>query len=263
MKLFHQAYGEGPALLILHGLLGASGNWHTLSRSVFSEEYSVFTLDLRNHGRSPHDPVFDYPSMTADVREFIEDHQLGPVHVLGHSMGGKVAMWLALEHPALVSKLIVADMAPRAYPPHHMHILNALKGLDLPAFSSRQAIDQALAASIKETGVRQFLLKNLASQGSGQYSWKMNLNGIYNNYERINAGIETNLQFAGPTLFVKGGRSNYITDKDAPHIQQLFPAAQIQNLPNAGHWVHAEAPEAFSSMVMSFLAGYLPPHAGT
>ncbi|MEM8486769.1 MAG: alpha/beta fold hydrolase [Bacteroidota bacterium] len=255
MKLFHQAYGEGPALLILHGLLGASGNWHTLSRSVFSEKYSVYTLDLRNHGRSPHNPVFDYASMTADVREFILDNQLGQAHVLGHSMGGKVAMWLALEHPELVSKLIVADMAPRAYPPHHMHILNALKGLDLPAYSGRQDIDNALAEHIKEAGVRQFLLKNLASQGGGRYSWKMNLDAIYNSYTRINEGVETAQQFTGPALFVKGGRSNYITENDAPQIQQLFPAAQIQHLPNVGHWVHAEAPQAFAAMVMSFLAG--------
>ncbi len=255
MKLFHQAYGEGPALLILHGLLGASGNWHTLSRSVFSEQYSVYTLDLRNHGRSPHDPVFDYASMTADVREFMLDNQLRHAHVLGHSMGGKVAMWLALQHPELVSRLIVADMAPRAYPPHHMHILNALKGLDLPAFNSRQDIDNALAEHIKEAGVRQFLLKNLASQGGGQYGWKMNLDAIYDNYTRINEGIESEQHYAGPALFVKGGRSNYITEKDSLQIRQLFPAAEIQDLPNAGHWVHAEAPQAFSSMVMSFLAG--------
>ncbi len=253
MKLFHQAYGEGPPLIILHGLLGASGNWHTLSRKVFSEKFTVYTLDLRNHGRSPHDPVFDFASMTADVYAFIAEEGLGTAHVLGHSMGGKVAMWLALKHPALVSRLIVADMAPRAYPPHHMHILNALKGLDLPSFGARQEIDAALAEHINEVGVRQFLLKNLASQGSGQYRWKMNLDVIYANYARINEGIETDLQFNGPALFVKGGRSNYITNKDVPQIQQLFPTAEIEELPNAGHWVHAEAPQAFAAMVMSFL----------
>ncbi|MFK7847420.1 MAG: alpha/beta fold hydrolase [Rhodothermales bacterium] len=253
LTLFSQSYGTGTPLIILHGLLGASGNWHTLSRNVFAEEYNVFTLDLRNHGRSPHADAFDYGVMVEDVRQFIEDNELETAHVLGHSMGGKVAMWLALKYPALVSKLIVADMAPRAYPPHHMHILNALKNLDLPVYSSRGAIEEALAVDIKETGVRQFLLKNLSASGSGTYTWKMNLLAIYNNYRRINEGIDADLSYAGPALFVKGGRSNYITEKDTPQIQSLFPQATIEEIPNIGHWVHAEAPKQFAEMVMAFL----------
>ncbi len=253
LKLFSQSYGAGKPLLILHGLLGASGNWHTLSRNVFAEEYNVFTLDLRNHGRSPHADAFNYGVMVEDVRQFIADNDLGAAHVLGHSMGGKVAMWLALKYPALVSRLVVADIAPRAYPPHHMHILNALNNLDLAAYTSRGEIEEALAADIKETGVRQFLLKNLSASGSGTYAWKMNLPAIYDNYRRINEGIDTDLSYKGPTLFVKGGRSNYITEKDGPHIRSLFPQAVIKEIPNIGHWLHAEAPTQFAEMVMEFL----------
>ena len=253
MKLFYQSYGSGTPLIILHGLLGASGNWHTLSRSVFAEHFQVFTLDLRNHGRSPHDDQFDYPSMVEDVRTFIRDEDLGAVHIIGHSMGGKVAMWLALQYPELVNRLIVADMAPRAYPPHHMHILNALKGLDLPHYTSRTQIDGALSEHISDAGVRQFLMKNLASDGAGGYSWKMNLPAIYDNYTNINQEVHTDLVFDGPALFVKGGRSNYITEKDTPQINRLFPAARVQTIPDVGHWVHAAAPKPFAEMVISFL----------
>ena len=253
MKLFFKPYGEGPPLIILHGLLGAGGNWHTLSRSVFSEYFHVFALDLRNHGRSDHDDGFDYPCMVEDVRQFFVEHGLKSANVLGHSMGGKVAMWLALMYPDLVSRLIVADIAPRAYPPHHMHILNALKSIDLTAYTTRAAIDEALAEEIKDMGVRQFLLKNLASNGQGAYSWKMNLLVIYDNYPKVNEGIDTQHSFAGPVLFIKGGRSNYITKNDASQIQALFPASTVEEIPKSGHWVHAEAPKQFAELVLQFL----------
>ena len=254
LKLYSQSYGAGQPLIILHGLLGASGNWHTLSRNVFGKHFQVFTLDLRNHGRSPHDDRFDFPSMVEDVRAFMRDENLSSAHVLGHSMGGKVAMLLALNYPELVDHLIVADIAPRAYPPHHMHILNALRDLDLPAYTSRTQIDEALSVNIKELGVRQFLMKNLSSNGAGGYVWKMNLPAIYDNYTKINVEVSTTNVFTGPVLFIKGGRSNYITDKDVPAIETLFPAAAVQTIPGIGHWVHAEAPKAFSEMVLNFLS---------
>lgn len=240
--------------MVLHGLLGASGNWHTLSRSVFAAKFRVYAIDLRNHGRSPHADQFDYESMVEDVLGFMQDHQMESAHVLGHSMGGKVAMKLALRYPALVSKLIVADMAPRAYPPHHMHILNALKNLDLSAYASRKEIDDALAVSIGDFGVRQFLLKNLASDGAGGYSWKMNLPVIYNGYPNINEEVNASNAYAGPTLFIKGGKSNYISAQDRGPIQALFSSAAIEEIPGAGHWVHAEAPKVFGEMVMTFLS---------
>ena len=252
IKLFYKSYGEGEPLIILHGLLGASGNWHTLSRNVFADRFQVFTLDLRNHGRSPHSDIFDYPSMVGDLERFIEERDLAPANVLGHSMGGKVAMWLALEHPDLVRRLIVADIAPRAYPPHHMHILNALKALDLPAFTSRAEVDEALAEQIKEPAIRQFLLKNLDSNEGSDYRWKMNLPAIYENYPRINSAIESSRVYDGPALFIKGGRSNYIAEKDEAQIKSLFPEAKMQQIPDAGHWIHAEAPQRFAEMVLAF-----------
>ena len=253
VSLFSQEYGEGHPLLILHGLLGASGNWHTLSRTVFASQYRVYAVDLRNHGRSPHADRFDYDSMVEDVVQFMQDRELDAAHIMGHSMGGKVAMKLALKHSTVVSKLVVADIAPRAYPPHHMHILNALKNLDLSAYASRKEIDNALSVSIGEFGVRQFLLKNLASNGAGQYSWKMNLPVIYNGYSNINEAVTSSEPFDRPALFIKGGRSNYIAEKDQEQIQSLFSSAQIREIPGVGHWVHAEASQIFGEMVMGFL----------
>ena len=252
MQLYYQQYGNGFPLIILHGLLGASGNWHTLSRNVFADHFNVFALDLRNHGRSPHYDIFDFPSMVADVVAFLDEQGLAEAHVLGHSMGGKVAMWLALEHPNRVKKLISADIAPRTYPPHHMHILNGLKAVKPHLFGSRAEIDEALAAHIDAFPVRQFLLKNLELK-NGVYRWKMNLDVISSQYPRINEGIETASRYGKPALFIKGGKSNYITDQDKPMIQALFPDVQYAELPDAGHWLHAEAPEAFASAVLNFL----------
>lgn len=253
MNLFYQEYGEGPPLLILHGLLGASGNWHTLSRNVFAQHFHVYAVDLRNHGRSPHDEVFDYPHMVEDIVRFLEVHQLEQVMLLGHSMGGKVAMWMALEHPDRVSRLIVADIAPKAYPPHHKKLLDALLDLNPRAYSSRADIDKKLAEQIEEPGVRQFLMKNLKSEGAGSYSWKMNLNAIYENYSKINVGLPHQTSFSRPTLFIRGVKSHYIQDDDLVAIRRLFPDALLADLPSAGHWVHAEAPKPFSELVVEFL----------
>ncbi len=252
MQLFYQQYGNGFPLIILHGLLGASGNWHSLSRNVFANHFNVFAIDLRNHGRSPHHDIFDFPHMVADVVQFMDDQGLAEAHVLGHSMGGKVAMWLAREHPDRVKKLISADIAPRTYPPHHMHILNGLKAVEPHRYTSRSEIDEALAGHIDAFPVRQFLLKNLELV-DGVYRWKMNLDAIYRQYPRINEGIETTLRFEKPALFIKGGKSNYITEQDKPMIEALFKDVQYAELPDAGHWLHAESPEAFASAVLNFL----------
>ena len=252
MRLFHKEFGEGMPLLILHGLLGASGNWFSLSRNIFAQHFRVLTVDLRNHGRSPHDARFDYPSMTADIVDFLDHMEIEQAHVMGHSMGGKVAMWLALEHNDRVAKLAVVDMAPRAYPPHHLPILEGLRALDLPAYGSRGEVDAALAAHVKEIPVRQFLLKNLASDGKGTFAWKMNLDVIYENYTRINEPVETTKTFNKPTLFIRGGRSTYIRNEDEEGIRQLFPHAQLITIPEAGHWVHAEAPQAFATNATTF-----------
>lgn len=253
MKLAYKRYGDGPPLLILHGLLGAGGNWHTLSNTAFGPHFTVFTVDLRNHGRSPHSDVFDYPSMVEDLLEFLETHALPHAHVLGHSMGGKVAMHLALAHPARVDRLVVVDMAPRAYPPRHLEILEALGGLDLATLGSRGEIDAALARRITSRPIRQFLLKNLDFR-DGRYGWKMNLPAIHRNYAQINTLIDAG-RFDGPALFVRGGASDYVEDADLPAIRALFPHAEIVTIDGAGHWVHAERPDALAAAVLGFLRG--------
>jgi len=252
MQLAYQRYGAGPPLLILHGLLGSGDNWHTLSRNTFSEHYEVFTIDLRNHGRSPHSDVFDYPAMVEDLVAFMDAHGLKRAHVLGHSMGGKVAMHFALIHPALVDHLIVVDIAPKPYPPHHARIFEALRALDLGAYRTRAQIDAALARQLPEAAVRQFLLKNLMLE-DGTYFWKINLEGIYRNYDRINGELGVDGQFAGPALFVRGGASPYIADEDETAITRFFPAADIITIEGAGHWIHAEKPDAFAEAVLTFL----------
>lgn len=252
MKLFAKEYGDGFPLIILHGLLGSSGNWHTLSRNVFGTRYRVFTLDLRNHGQSPHSDEMTYELMAGDVREFMEDQGLSNAHVLGHSMGGKVAMELATAHPETVNKLIVVDIAPKAYPDHHTYILNALSGVDLANTESRQDVEAHLAKSIDSYPVRQFLLKNLGYDKEKGYFWKPNLHSISETYGHI-AGERSRGSFEGDTLFVRGGDSDYIVDSDMPLIRESFPSAQLETIEGAGHWVHAEAPSDFSVCVMDFL----------
>lgn len=253
MDLFYKQYGENrPPLVILHGLLGASGNWHTLSRSVFSDVATVYTVDQRNHGRSPHADRFDYPAMAEDVRALIQQEAGGSATVLGHSMGGKTAMQLALTHPDVVDRLIIADMAPRAYPPHHRPLIRALQALDLAAYDSRSAIDDALADDVPAYPIRQFLLKNL-DYDDGRYTWQMNLDVIAEKYDHINAPITSDRTFSKPTLVLRGEHSDYVTEADVQHIRTLFPNAESVTLPGAGHWVHADAPDAFASAVVDFL----------
>src|SRR5690554_747038 len=255
MQLHFREYGSsGPALVILHGLLGASGNWHTLASKSFSDSFHVYAVDMRNHGRSPHSDRFDLPTMAEDVRAFLKQTGHASAHVLGHSMGGKVAMLLALESPEVVDRLVVVDIAPRAYPPHHTEILEALRLLDPGAYSSRTEIDRALSERIASATVRQFLLKNLAlDKDTGAYRWQANIEGIDRNYDAINAAIESNSTFNGPALFVRGEKSDYVQDEDREQILKLFPNARIETISGAGHWVHAEAPEPFAQTVLSFL----------
>lgn len=254
MELFYKQYGAGPPLLILHGLLGASGNWHTLASKVLAEHFSVYALDQRNHGRSPHTDDFDYPLMAEDLLGFIRQHDLGAPHLLGHSMGGKTAMQFALHYPEHTGKLIVVDMAPRAYPPHHSDLIAALQAVDLSVHDSRGEIDAFLAEAIPSRGVRQFLLKNLDyDSAAGQYSWRMNLDAIARNYAAINVGIEAPEPFRGEALFVRGGNSPYVQDDDIPQIEALFPNARLVTIEKAGHWVHAEQPQALAQVVLDFL----------
>lgn len=252
MQLYLKQSGQGRAVILLHGLFGASDNWHYIAQKL-AETHRVFAPDLRNHGQSPHSAEMDYALMAGDVAEFMAAHGLATADVIGHSMGGKVAMKLALEHPERVEKLVVSDMAPRVYPPAHEQIFKALLSLDLVAYSSRQPMEEVLAPDIPSLVLRRFLLKNLGRDAHGKFYWKMNLRGIWQNYPRLAEPLTAGAPFAKPTLFVRAGRSDYIQSADEPRILSLFPQARIETIPDASHWVHADKPEEFLHLVRSFL----------
>ena len=251
MTLFFQEYGTGHPLIILHGLLGSLDNWHTLS-SAFGKKFRVIAVDQRNHGRSPHSDEMTYGAMASDLLELFDRLALSSAYVLGHSMGGKTAMQFALDHPERVNKLIVVDIAPREYPPLHDGIFDALNSVDLPSMQSRQQADQALAARIPDTAVRQFLMKNLSRDALGGFRWKANVPVLRKNYAEIARAIDSDNPFVGPALFVQSTRSTYVRESDSGDIHRLFPKAQISSV-DAGHWIHAEAPERFSELVLDFL----------
>lgn len=253
MDLFYNQYGDSkPPLIILHGLLGAHGNWHTLSRTAFQKVATVYAVDQRNHGRSPHADEIDYPSMAEDLKVFIDRNDLAPASLLGHSMGGKTAMQTALTYPDRVNRIIVVDMAPRAYPPHHEYLLDALDRIDPEDFQGRDAIDEALSDDVPSWSIRQFLLKNLDYDGE-KYTWKMNLEAIRTHYDDLNAAVTADRAFEGPALFVRGGKSDYVKEEDAEEIRQLFPRAEFVTIEGAGHWVHADEPDALAEAVTDFL----------
>ncbi len=251
MKLNFRQAGEGRPLIILHGLFGSGDNWVTVTKPL-AENFQVFVLDQRNHGRSPHSAEHSYPSMTADLVEFIEGYNLDSPFVLGHSMGGKTAIQLALTHPDLVSKLIVVDISPRYYTPHHQDVIAGLSAVDLVNLKSREQAEAAMLPHLPEVGVRQFLLKNLYRTESGGFDWRMNLKDIIKNIENI--GTEnTGRPFNKPTLFLRGEKSRYIQEDDRVIISSLFSNSKIETIAGAGHWVQAEKPKEFVESVIHFL----------
>ena len=252
MPLHFKQLGHGEPLVLLHGLFGSGDNWLGVAPRL-AEKFHVFAPDLRNHGRSPHHAAMAYPLMAADVERFFAAQKIGSAHVIGHSMGGKVAMQFALDFPARVKKLVVVDMAPRAYARAHDKIFAALLALDLPAFETRQQIEDALAPEIPSLNLRRFLLKNLGRAEHGKFAWKMNLRGLAENYSRLGEVLSPQNQFEKPALFLRGGRSDYLSAADEAAIRRQFPAAEIQTIAAAGHWVHADAPEEFVRRVLDFL----------
>lgn len=251
MKLHYREIGEGKPLFILHGLFGSSDNWQTLGKK-FGEYFKVYFVDQRNHGRSPHSDEFNYNLMVSDFRNLVEDIGHDKVNILGHSMGGKTAIGFAAEHPDLIDKMIVADISHKQYEMHHDQILDGLHSLNLNELKSRGQADKALAETIGDWGVRQFLLKNLYWKEKGQLAWRMNLpvlsDKIYDIIEEIPfETIDTD------TLFIRGAKSNYILESDYDEIGRKFPFSEIHTLEEAGHWVHAESPDEFYDAVLRFL----------
>ncbi len=253
MELNYKEYGQGEPVIILHGLFGTLDNWQTLARQ-FGETYTVFAIDQRNHGRSPHADEHDYPTLAADLKQFMESQWIFNASVIGHSMGGKTAMQFALDYPDMVKKLVVVDIAPKAYVGTHYEIFKALFSLDLDRIESREEADEHLAQRIKEDDVRHFLMKNLTRKKGGGFEWKINLPVLYRHYDDILAAVRGGQPFDGPALFIRGGRSKHILPGDEKGIRELFPEARIETIEKAGHWVHADAPVELSAMVREFLA---------
>ena len=252
MQLHFKQLGHGEPIVLLHGLFGSGDNWFGVAPKL-AEKFHVFAPDLRNHGHSPHHPEMDYPLMAADVEKFFTSQKIASAHVIGHSMGGKVAMQFALDFPARVKELVVVDMAPRAYARTHDPIFAALLALDLKSFQTRQQIEEALAPEISSLNLRRFLLKNLGRDDHGSFFWRMNLRGVAENYARLGEGLAAQHHFHGPTLFIRGGKSEYINTVDEAEIRRRFAGAEIKTIATANHWVHADAPEEFVQRVLEFL----------
>jgi len=255
MHLHYTELGAGAPLVVLHGLLGSHQNLLPACRA-FAKHFQVFALDQRNHGHSPHHDVMHYEAMANDVTRFMDKHNLATAHVLGHSMGGKTAMQLALHHPDRVAKLVVVDMSPRAAGPRFARLLQALRALEPARLQSRQEADTRLAATVTDETVRRFLLKNLVPTDGGGYRWRIHLEAIAGNYDRLREPVDGASPFTGPTLFLRGEKSDYIGADDVAEIHRLFPSAEIAVVPGAGHWVHADAPGLFTEAVLKFLRSH-------
>ena len=253
MNLFSRVYGKGSPLIIIHGLFGMSDNWNTLGKK-FSENFEVHILDLRNHGRSPHSDQFNFDVMCDDLRVYIEDNKLTDINILGHSLGGKVAINFAFIFPDKIQKLIVVDISPRKYnTDFHQNILSILYKIDIESLENRKDIDHILSLHIEEVSIRQFLAKNLYRNSNRKFSWRFNLEILLEKLSNIQNADFLDGVCNVNTCFIKGGNSNYILDSDVPLIESYFSDFKIVTVDEAGHWVHAESPEKFYHETMSFL----------
>lgn len=247
----HHGQAQNPALILIHGLFGDSDNLKSMSRAL-SDNYYVINLDLRNHGQSPWTDTMPFTAMAADVLAVMDQLEISQAHILGHSLGGKVAMEVALTAPERLLSLIVADIAPVRYPPSHNTIIQALSQVPLANIQSRQEADAILARSIQEIGVRQFLLKNLRQTDNG-WAWRMNLATLSACYPDLIGAPTREGVYQGPVLFIRGGQSNYVQAEHKEAILSRFPHAQVKTIAETGHWLHAEKPLVFNGLVQRFL----------
>jgi pimeloyl-ACP methyl ester carboxylesterase len=264
MDLFYRKYGEGPPLIILHGLYGDSSNWVSIARHL-GRNYTVFVPDMRNHGNSPHSQVHNYRVMSSDIIEFTEKKSLPKVSLLGHSMGGKTAMTFSVMNPEKVAALIIADISPFSrnnqsdrIPRFHRKVLDALLNTDISSYKGRAEIEKKMAEIIGDERTAAFLLKNLYRMKNGSYGWRLNARSLYDNLEQLMGSIPSdiyNMVTGFPVLFIKGSDSEYMPESHFPDITNLFPAAEFKIIEGAGHWLHAEKPKEFTETVMSFLEG--------
>ncbi len=259
MQLFFRRYGnEGDQpVIILHGLFGISDNWVSYARRLSQENFEVFVPDQRNHGQSPKSDNFNYLALTDDLFDFIDDNEIEDPIIIGHSMGGKVAMRFALENPLLVKKLVVVDITLKAYGPRkqHLKIIEAMKTINLKEIKHRSEAEEQLAKFVPEKKIQFFILKNLHRLDKDEFEWRLNFEGIERSLKTMFDAINTSVKFNKPTLFIKGGASDYILLEDFEQIKYNFPNAEIVTIENASHWVHVEAAEKFYQLTSGFATG--------
>jgi esterase len=255
MKLAYREYGDGTPLIILHGLFGQSDNWNTLAKQFSEKGFKVFTVDLRNHGLSPHSKDWNYGIMAEDVKKFIDEHHLTDFVLMGHSMGGKVAMYFDKLFPNLASKIIICDIAAREYPPHHGEVLQALHAVDFTIVKTRKEAEAEMNKHISDFGTKQFLLKNIYWKDTENniMAWRFNLEVISEKYDHIRESVPF-YKSDVPCLVIKGSNSNYINAEDQSDFSKRYSHVEFNTIEGAGHWVHAEKPKEFFGIVMGFLA---------
>lgn len=253
MALNFQEFGEGEPLIILHGLFGSGRNWQGIAKQL-AERFHVYTVDLRNHGSSPHLESMSYSDMAADLVDFMDQQGLAAAHILAHSMGGKVAMRLALTQAERLLKLMVIDIAPVAYQHGFNDVLAGLKSVPVAEITSRKQADEILSQHIEVVSLRQFLLQSLVPSNSGGYEWRINVSSIENNLTGI-IGFELTEaeEYLGETLFISGGNSTYLSKDKQKIALKYFPSAAIEVIPKVGHWPHVESPAKFLELINSFL----------
>jgi esterase len=253
LELNFKEYGNGDKnLIILHGFLGSLDNWHTLATEWGKAGLHVWALDMRNHGKSPHTENHSLQLMVDDVNDFMFQHHINEASILGHSMGGKVAMLFAIQYPALCKKLIVADIAPREYRAGHDDVFDAIFQVDLDTIETRKEAEEAMKPYLGDFGTRQFILKSLERTEEGKYEWKFNLRTLFQDYDEIRKPINSSHVYDGETLFIKGSISGYIKDEDMVKINDLFPKAKLLSIEDAAHWLHADKPKEFYDAVYAF-----------
>jgi esterase len=250
-SLFYKSVGEGDTIVILHGLFGSGDNWVSVARSL-SDKYHIVLPDLRNHGESFHDPLMNYDIMSTDVYQLCKDLNLEKFVLIGHSMGGKVAMAFAEKYPEMLKKLIIADIAPISYKGHHNDIFEAMFRLQLSKMSRRSEIEDELAKSIDDFGIRQFILKNIKNENK-EYRWKLDIQSIYSNYKHLLVSPEIKENSPIEALFLKGEFSNYVSNDSEMMIKKYYPNSIIQIISGSGHWLHAENPKEFIEKSITFI----------
>jgi esterase len=255
ISLNHKIIGQGEPIVILHGLFGMLDNWLTIAKRLEDSGYMVILIDQRDHGRSPHTNRFDYPTLAEDLVQFLEQNWIYNAILIGHSMGGKTGLQMVSQHAELIKKFVCIDIGKKAYDHGHNEVFDALYAVDIKAVQSRGEVENILMSHLKDMGTVQFLMKNLSRSKEGGYEWKMNLDLLRRDYENILAKITFDAQCEVPTLFIRGGLSDYIIDQDIPDLMSSFTDGSLVTIDGAGHWVHVDKSDELFEQIITFIEG--------